>query len=98
MPSRRNVHETEVVHTPARRRRAEDAPLLPHDRDEAVGATAGVPSPEVQQAHRDLQRGLRDTDRGPVADRAYRQLKDGREAQPPLPSGPRRVLRGGEGT
>lgn len=48
---------------------------LPNERDESSGATAGVPSRQVQQAHRDLQRGVRDTDRGPPADEAYRKLK-----------------------
>ena len=48
---------------------------LPHERDESVGMTDGNPSEPMQQAHRDLSRGLQDTDRGPEADRVYTQLK-----------------------
>jgi len=48
---------------------------LPNERDESSGVTGGVPSRRVQQAHRDLQRGVEDTDRGPPADAAYRKLK-----------------------
>jgi len=51
-----------------------DTPL-PHERDESVGMTGGIASVPMQQAHRDLARGLQDTDRGPEADRTYRKLK-----------------------
>lgn len=51
------------------------AEQLPHERDEAVGMTDGIPSDAMQQAHRDLRRGLQDTDRGPVTDRTYQKLK-----------------------
>ena len=51
------------------------AAQLPHERDESVGMTGGIPSAPVQQAHRDLRRGLQDTDRGPEADVTYRKLK-----------------------
>ena len=50
-------------------------PRLPHERDESVGTTDGVPSGPVQQAYRDLTRGMQDTDRGPEAGRLYRKLK-----------------------
>lgn len=50
-------------------------PALPHERDESTGMTGGEPSESMQQAHRDLTRGLQDTDRGPEADRTYRKLK-----------------------
>jgi hypothetical protein len=50
-------------------------PSLPHDRDEKIGMTGGVADARVQQAARDLQRGLRDTTRAPEADAAYRKLK-----------------------
>jgi len=50
-------------------------PQLPHERDEAVGTTGGVPSERVRQAHRDLKRGLQDTSRAPEAGRAYDKLK-----------------------
>jgi hypothetical protein len=54
---------------------ASPVPPLPHDRDESVGATGGVPSERVRQGHRDLKRGLQDTSRGPEAGRAYEKLK-----------------------
>jgi hypothetical protein len=48
---------------------------MPHERDETVGMTGGVPSGKMQQAHRDVTRGVQDTDRGPEADRAYQKQK-----------------------
>ena len=41
-----------------------DLPKLPHERDESVDMTDGIPSAEMQQAYRDLERGLVDTDAG----------------------------------
>ena len=38
------------------------APKLPHERDESVAAPA-PPDKQIVQAHRDLARGLQDTDR-----------------------------------
>ena len=52
------------------------APKLPHEQDESVGMTGGAASEPMQQAHRDLARGLQDTDRGPEADRTYQKLKN----------------------
>ena len=51
------------------------APKLPHERDESVGATGGIPSATVQQAYRDVKRGLQDTSRGTAANAAYEKLK-----------------------
>ena len=51
------------------------SPLLPHERDQSVDMTDGERHPEVEQAYRDVKRGLQDTDRGPPADEAYRKLK-----------------------
>jgi hypothetical protein len=51
------------------------APHLPHERDEAVGSTGGVPSERVRQGHRDLKRGVQDTSRAPEAEQAYDKLK-----------------------
>ena len=50
-------------------------PKLPHERDESVGSTGGVPSAAVQQAYKDVKRGLQDTSRGAAAAAAYEQLK-----------------------
>ena len=52
------------------------APTLPHERDEGVGMTGGVPSKRVRQAHRDVVRGVQDTSRAPEADAAYKKQKD----------------------
>lgn len=54
-------------------------PRLPHERDESSDSQTEPPA-EVRevgrQAAQDLQRGLVDTDRGPVLDRLYaRQFK-----------------------
>ena len=51
------------------------APKLPHEHDESVGATGGVPSEAMQQAYRDVKRGLQDTSRGAAANAAYEKLK-----------------------
>lgn len=50
-------------------------PKLPHDRDEAANTTGGATSELIQQAHRDVSRGLQDTDRGAETDATYRKLK-----------------------
>ncbi|MBV7429810.1 hypothetical protein KW843_17115 [Acidovorax sp. sif1233] len=52
-----------------------DKPKLPHERDESVDMTHGQPDAQVEQAYRDVQRGLQDTDRGPPADKAYQKQK-----------------------
>lgn len=75
-----DVHEQGVdLQTPPQQERAAGtpaAPKLPHERDQSVTMTGGERHPEVEQAHRDMERGLQDTDRGPPADRTYRKLKD----------------------
>ena len=40
----------------------DQAAKLPHERDQSVNMTDHIPSPEMQQAHADLQKGLVDTD------------------------------------
>ena len=47
------------------------APRLPHERDESSDSQQTMPQPVMQQAAEDLQRGLQDTDRGPVMDEVY---------------------------
>ena len=44
------------------------AAKLPHERDESVGMTGGVPSEQIKQAYRDVDRGLSNTDQGLEAD------------------------------
>jgi hypothetical protein len=48
---------------------------MPHEHDEKVGMTGGVPSPKVQQAARDVKRGLQDTSRATEADDTYEKLR-----------------------
>lgn len=52
------------------------SPAMPHERDERAGMTGGIPSERIEQAHRDLERGVEDTSRAPEADDAYRKLKN----------------------
>ena len=49
--------------------------MLPHEQDESVGSTGGVQSVTVQQAYKDVKRGLKDTSRGAAANEAYEKLK-----------------------
>lgn len=39
-----------------------ETPKLPHERDESVDMTHGEPDAQMQQAYRDVERGLQDTD------------------------------------
>lgn len=49
---------------------------LPHERDEATAMTGGIRSPDIEQAYKDVTRGLQDTDKGPPSHRAYQQQKE----------------------
>lgn len=48
---------------------------LPHERDQSVGMTAEQPDPRVEQAGKDLGRGLKDTGKQPPMNAAYDKLK-----------------------
>ncbi len=50
-------------------------PRLPHERDESSDSQQGGVRPVIEQARRDLERGVVDTDRGGPADAAYRKQK-----------------------
>lgn len=50
-------------------------PRLPHEHDESADSQASPPRPEIQQAAKDLNRGLVDTGRMPVTDAIYDRLK-----------------------
>lgn len=63
-----------TIHLPAAVTKASSPELL-QPQDEEVGAIGEEPAAPLQQAHRDLTRGLQDTDRGAEADRTYRKLK-----------------------
>ena len=56
------------------RRDSDAEPQLPHERDESTEKDA-TPRPRIEQAHRDLKRGLVDTDRKPPMDEAYEKQK-----------------------
>lgn len=53
-------------------------PRLPHERDESSDSQTAAPGEGSgqagRQAYEDLQRGMVDTDRGPLLDRLYRRL------------------------
>ena len=62
------------------------SPEMPHERDETVGMTGGVPNEVVQQASADVQRGLVDTSRAEATDPTYqRQKRDDDTAAEPGP-------------
>lgn len=48
---------------------------LPHERDQSIDMTDAPPDPQVQQASRDLRRGLQDTGESPPMDKACHRLK-----------------------
>jgi hypothetical protein len=57
-------------------------PRMPHERDESAGSQAPAePSARRvgQVAHDDLERGLVDTDKGPVLDKTYDKVREGAE-------------------
>lgn len=61
---------------------ADALPHLPHERDQSVGMTDGIPSAKVQQAYKDVKRGLVDTDAGREAHNV------GKPVVPPEPGAP----------
>ena len=48
---------------------------LPHERDQSTNMTADAPDAVVQQAQRDVKRGLQDTSKAPEMNRAYSKLR-----------------------
>ncbi len=48
---------------------------LPHERDQSVDMTDGQSSPLMEQAERDVRKGLKDTSKGPEMDRTYKKLQ-----------------------
>lgn len=47
---------------------------LPHERDQAVDMTHAMPDAAIEQAGKDVKRGLTDTTKGVELDRAYKKL------------------------
>lgn len=60
------------------------SPQLPHERDQSTGMTDGNPSELVQQAYRDVSRGLVDTDAGREAHNVGKPVVP----EPPKPGTP----------
>lgn len=54
---------------------AEASLELPHERDQSTGMTGGKRSARVEQAGKDVERGLRDTAKGPEMDQTYQKQK-----------------------
>jgi hypothetical protein len=48
---------------------------MPHERDQAVDMTEDTVDPLMDQAQKDLKRGLRDTGKTPAMNAAYQKLK-----------------------
>lgn len=93
-PAQRNIntrqganHPDTAENDPGQLHRSEhpQMPKLPHERDQSPDMTDGVPSPVMQQAYRDVERGLVDTDAG----REAHNVGHGQPVQPPEPAGPR---------
>ena len=65
---------------PAQGETQHKVPRMPHERDESADSQAAQePSGQRmgRQAQQDLERGLVDTDKGPVLDQAYNKVRDG---------------------
>ena len=77
MPARQSkVDEAAMERAPTPHDASVEASLsLPHERDQSTGMTADAPDAVVQQAQRDLKRGLQDTSNAPEMNRAYSKLK-----------------------
>jgi len=59
------------------------SPRLPHEHDESADSQSSEPRADMIQAHADVERGLVDTDRGPVIDEVYEhQVRPPGEATP----------------
>ena len=65
---------------PAQRETQQEVPRMPHERDESADSQAAQePSGQRvgRQAQEDVERGLVDTDKGPVLDQAYEKMREG---------------------
>lgn len=65
---------------PAQGQSREPVPRLPHERDESADSQAAQQQSGERvgkQAHEDIERGLVDTDKGPVLDETYEKVRDG---------------------
>ena len=65
---------------PAQDKTQQEVPRMPHERDESADSqSAQEPSGQRvgRQAQEDVERGLVDTDKGPVLDQAYEKMREG---------------------
>ena len=69
-PSPDNVTQSQPGLLPAK-----DDLSLPHERDQSTDMTPEEIDPVIEQAGRDIKRGLQDTSKGPEMDKAYDKLK-----------------------
>jgi hypothetical protein len=85
MPSRRRKGATrkgprpQGNTTPVQGETSQRAPLAPHERDESADSqAASEPSGQrmAQPAREDVERGVVDTDKGPVLDETYEKLRE----------------------
>lgn len=76
IPSRRRKGNT----VPVQGETQERAPRMPHERDESADSQAAS-EPSARRvgkiAHDDVERGLVDTDKGPVLDQTYDDVRQG---------------------
>ena len=65
---------------PAQGETQEKVPRMPHERDESADSQ-GASEPSAQRlgkaGHDDIERGLVDTDKGPVLDQTYDKVREG---------------------
>ena len=74
-PPSKKPHAAQVGKQPdARDGSAQDALELPRDRDEASDMTSGQTSPLIEQAKKDVDKGLKDTSKAVEMDRTYKKL------------------------
>ena len=92
VPEQRSVNtrrEAEDPNTPSddgAHPQGKNLPKLPHERDQSVDMTDGIPSPQMQQAYRDVERGLVDTDAGREAHNVGNPVRPVDPAQPGAPA------------
>ena len=91
-PTQRSVDTTQKAADPntpvtdATHPQGTQLPKLPHERDQSVNMTDGIPSAEMQQAYRDVKRGLVDTDAGREAHNVGNPVRPADPAQPGAPA------------
>ena len=61
----------------AQSREARPEPKLPHERDESASQQGTPPQEPIEQARKDVEKGLADTGKKPVMDAVYERQKRG---------------------